>query len=53
MNVTHIILGQPWLYDQEVQHSSKENTQTFFDEKTIVLKPVTIAGIEKFKKPSS
>ncbi|KAF7119541.1 hypothetical protein RHSIM_Rhsim13G0043600 [Rhododendron simsii] len=25
MNVTHILLGRPWLYDRDVQHCGKEN----------------------------
>nr|DAD22643.1 TPA_asm: hypothetical protein HUJ06_024106 [Nelumbo nucifera] len=29
MNVIHILLGQPWLYDRNVYHSRKENTYYF------------------------
>ncbi|XP_028056995.1 uncharacterized protein LOC114260987 [Camellia sinensis] len=51
MNVTHILLGRPWLYDRDVQHSGKENTYAFsFKNKEIVLKPMTTAEMEKFKE---
>ena len=50
MKVTHILLGQPWLFDQNVQHNGKENTYALMvGEKEVVLKPMTLAEMDKFK----
>jgi len=40
MNVAHILLGRPWLYDLDVTSFGKSNTYTFlFNGKKIVLTP--------------
>ena len=50
MKVTHILLGQPWLFDQNVQHNGKENTYALMvGGKEVVLKPMTLAEMDKFK----
>ena len=50
MKITHILLGQPWLFDQNVQHNGKENTYALMvGEKEVVLKPMTLAEMDKFK----
>ncbi|KAF7147941.1 hypothetical protein RHSIM_Rhsim03G0243100 [Rhododendron simsii] len=51
MNVTHILLGRPLLYDRDVQHCGKENTYAFsFKNKEIVLKPMNTTEMEKYKE---
>jgi hypothetical protein len=48
MTVTHILLGCPWLYDQEVMHDGKENTYSFyFNEKQIVSKPLSTITVQE------
>ena len=50
MQVTHIILGRPWLYDQNVEHNGKKNTYALMvGEKEVILKPMTLAKMDKFK----
>ena len=49
MQVTHILLGRPWLFDQNVQHNGKENTYTLMVGEEFVLKPMTLAEMDKFK----
>ena len=50
MLVTYILLGRPWLFDQNVQHNGKENTYALMvGEKEVVLKPMTLAEMNKFK----
>ena len=50
MKVTHILLSRPWLFDQNVQHNEKENTYALMvGEKEVVLKPMTLAEMDKFK----
>ena len=65
MQVTYILLGRPWLFDQNVQHNRTENTYLFdqnvqhngkentyalmVGEKEVVLKPMTLAEMNKFK----
>ena len=40
MNVAHILLGRPWLYDRNVSHNGRENTYTFrYMNKNITLNP--------------
>ncbi|GAV84671.1 hypothetical protein CFOL_v3_28113 [Cephalotus follicularis] len=40
MNVAHILLGRPWLYDQDVTHYRRANTHVFQHKgKEIVLTP--------------
>ena len=65
MQVTYILLGRPWLFDQNVQHNRTENTYLFdqnvqhngkentyalmVGEKEVVLKPMTSAEMDIFK----
>ena len=50
MQVTHILLGRPWLFDQNVQHNGKENTYALMvGEREVVLKPMTLGKMDKFK----
>jgi len=38
MNVAHILLGSPWLYDSNVTSCDESNTYTFiYNDKKIVL----------------
>ena len=30
MDVGHILLGRPWLYDNDVEHRAKPNTYSFY-----------------------
>ena len=40
MDVPHIFLGRPWLYDRNVSHNGRENTYTFrYMNKNIILNP--------------
>ncbi|KAK8918413.1 hypothetical protein KSP39_PZI022006 [Platanthera zijinensis] len=40
MDVCHVLLGRPWLYDYDVTHFGRANTYEFkFNGKTVVLKP--------------
>lgn len=40
MTATHILLGRPWLYDQDVSSFGRSNTHTFMHKgKKIVLTP--------------
>ena len=42
MTVMHILVGRPWLYDQDVYDSGKKNTYQFmFNNEKIVLKPMS------------
>ena len=50
MKITHILLGQPWLFDQNVQHNGKENTYALMvGEREVVLNPMTLGKMDKFK----
>ena len=49
MQVTHILLGRPWLFDQNVQHNGKENIYALMVGEEVVLKPMTLAEMDKFK----
>ena len=50
MKVAHIILGHPWLYDQDVHHCGKVNTYSFmFKNPKVVLKPMTAAEMGKYR----
>ena len=50
MQITHILLDRPWLFGQNVQHNGKENTYALMvGEKEVVLKPMTLAEMDKFK----
>ncbi|KAK9981947.1 hypothetical protein SO802_035180 [Lithocarpus litseifolius] len=50
MKVTHILLGRPWLFDQNVKHYGGENTYVLMvGKKEVVLKPMTLAEMDKFK----
>ena len=41
MDITHILLSRPWLYNLDMMSLSRSNTFEFkFKEKKIVLKPV-------------
>jgi len=53
ITVTHILLGSPWLYDQDVYHCEKTNTYRFTlnDEKT-VLKHMSAEKIMKYQEKS-
>ena len=53
MKVTHIILGRPWLFDRNVKHYGRENTYALMvGKKEVVLKPMTLAEMDKFKYQS-
>ena len=40
MNVAHLLLGRPWLYDNTVKYCSRNNTYKFtHDKKAILLRP--------------
>lgn len=40
MDVTHVLLGRPWLYDHAVKHCGCDNTYKFtHDNKNIHLQP--------------
>ena len=46
--MTHILLGCPWLYDQDVYHSEKNNKcQFMFNNETIVLKPMSLGQMKR------
>ena len=48
MTVTHILLGCPWLYDQDVYHCEKNNTYQFmFNNERIVLKPMSSGQMKR------
>ena len=50
MKVIHILLGRPWLFDRNVEHYGGENTYALMvDKKEVVLKPMTLAEMDKFK----
>ena len=50
MNVAHIILGRPWLYDRDVHHCGKENTYSFMlKNQKVVLKPMTAIEMGKYR----
>ena len=50
MNVAHIILGRPWLYDRDVHHCRKENTYSFMlKNQKVVLKPMTAIEMGKYR----
>ena len=49
MKITHILLGQPWLFDQNVKHYGRENTYALMAGKEFVLKPMNLAKMDKFK----
>jgi len=50
MTLTDILLGCPWLYEQDVYHCEKNNTcQFMFNNETIVLKPMS-SGQMKWKR---
>ena len=52
MNVTHILLGRPWLYEHTIQLNGRKNTYTFsLGKKTIVLHPMTIADMRRYGTP--
>ena len=39
MNVDHLLLGRPWLYDNAMKHCGRNNTYKFtHDKKTILLR---------------
>ena len=51
MKITHILLGRPWLFDQNVKHYGRENTYDLMvGKKEVVLKPMTLAEMNKFKE---
>ena len=48
MTLTHILLGCPWLYDQDVYHCEKNNTYQFmFNNERIVLKPMSSGQMKR------
>ena len=50
MKITHIILGQLWLFDQNVKHNGRENTSALMvGMKAVVLEPMTLDEVNKFK----
>ena len=50
MNVAHILLGCPWIYDKNATNFCKENTYTFsHNEKTIRLAPARLHDYNKDK----
>ncbi|KAL3507023.1 hypothetical protein ACH5RR_032405 [Cinchona calisaya] len=54
MIVAHILLGEPWLYDRDVEYSGKENTYSFkFNDKHIILKPLSAETMKKYQEPKS
>ena len=51
MDVGHIILGRPWLYDLDVIHHGRSNSCSFmFEGKKIVLNPLKPKPIDMSKK---
>ena len=43
MDVAHILLGRPWLYDRDVTHSGRANTCSFLNNgKRIILNPLPL-----------
>ena len=51
MDVGHIILGRPWLYDLDVTHHGRSNSCSFmFEGKKIVLNPLKPKPIDMSKK---
>jgi len=40
MNVTHLLLGHPWLYNNAVKHCGRNNTYKFtYEKKTNLSRP--------------
>jgi hypothetical protein len=53
MHVCHVLLGQPWLYDQRVMYDGFANTYTFFCKgRKITLKPMKIQDFQTPAKES-
>lgn len=53
MNVTHMLLDRPWLFDRDVFHCGKENTFHFIWEgNDITLYPKSSEELKKMKKTS-
>ena len=51
MTVTHILLGCPWLYDQDVYHIEEDNTYKFmFNNAQIVLKSMSAEQLEQLRQ---
>lgn len=54
MNVCHMLLGRPWLYDRRVIYDGYANTYSFnFKGKKFVLDPLHISAFETQKEPST
>lgn len=49
MQVTRILLGQPWLYDRGAYHSTKENGYYFLWKKDNILQPMNAPNIKGLK----
>nr|XP_024926556.1 uncharacterized protein LOC112490622 [Ziziphus jujuba var. spinosa] len=50
MDACHILLGRPWLFDRNVQHTGRQNTYSFiWHNKKIVLLPPTPPGTTPHK----
>ena len=51
IDVGHIILGRPWLYDLDVTLHGRSNSSSFvFEGKKIVLNPLKAKAIDMSKK---
>lgn len=46
MDVAHVVLGRPWLYDHDVMHCGRENTSVF----SVVNKSITLQPAKPFDK---
>lgn len=54
MNVAHILLGRPWLYDLDVTNHGRENTYVFkYKGKNIILTPAKPSGKDNRSKRRS
>jgi len=54
MDIAHLLLGRPWLYDQNIVHHCRENTSTFrFQNKNITLTPYQPKELLPSPRPKS
>ena len=54
MDVVHLLLGRPWLYDQNIIHHGRKNTYTFgFQNKNITLTPCRPKELLPSPRPKS
>lgn len=50
MDACHILFGQPWQYDNKVQHDGNKNSYTFYKDNKIILVPTKDAIMLKPKQ---